>query len=113
MKLFDKPVVTTDSDHTHMDLIVLLTAKDLGNLPELRELLATQVNLSRKEPGCVRFEALQSESNPGTFIIVERWQSQAALDEHRKARAITTVYVPKILPLVDRALHECTVLPRT
>jgi quinol monooxygenase YgiN len=82
-------------------------------MAELRGLLATQVNLSRGEPGCVRFEAFESQTAAGTFIVVEQWKSQAALDEHRKAKAITTVYVPRILPLVERFLHVCSVLPGT
>ena len=96
-----------------MDLIVVLTAKDIGNVAVLRELLATQATLSREEPGCIRFEIFESQTAPGTFIVVERWQSQEALDVHRKAKAITTVYIPKILPLVERTLHVCTVLPGT
>ena len=40
-----------------VDLTVVLSAKDQASLPELRRLLAMQVNLSRDEPGCIRFEA--------------------------------------------------------
>lgn len=94
-----------------VDLVVVLTAKDIGSLPALRELMATQVILSREEPGCVRFEVFESQTVPGTIMIVERWESQAALDAHRKAKAITTVYIPKILPLVERVLHVCSALP--
>ncbi len=96
-----------------VDLTVILTAKDLADLPELRELLTTQVVMSRAEPGCVRFEAFESQTVPGTFIVVERWESEAALDVHRQAEAITTVYLPRIMPLVDRVLHVCSVLPGT
>ena len=103
--------MSSESDHAGVDLVVVLTAKDVGTLPELRDLMTMQVNLSRQEPGCVRFDALESQTVSGTFIVVERWSSQAALDEHRKARAITTVYIPKILPLVDRVLHVCSAVP--
>ena len=57
--------------------------------------------------------ALESQTVPGTFIVVERWESDAALDAHREAEAITTVYLPHIMPLVDRVLHVCSVLPGT
>lgn len=96
-----------------VNLVVMLTARDPGSLGELRELLATQVGMSRQEPGCERFEVLESELPAGTFIVVERWSSAAALERHRQAQAITTVYVPKILPLVERVLHRCSVLPGT
>jgi quinol monooxygenase YgiN len=96
-----------------IDLTVVLTAKDSSSLPELRALLATQVKMSRAEPGCVRFEAYESQSVAGTFILIERWESQAALDEHRKATAFLTVYAPKVLPLVDRVPHVCSALAGT
>ncbi len=96
-----------------IDLTVVLTAKDLASVSELRSLLALQVQLSRAEPGCIRFEAFESNSVPGTFILIERWESQAALDEHRTAKGFTTIYAPKVLPLVDRVPHVCSVLPGT
>ena len=96
-----------------IDLTVVLTAKDLASVGELRSLLGSQVQLSRAEPGCIRFEAFESNSVPGTFILIERWESQAALDEHRKAKGFNTIYAPKVLPLVDRVPHVCSVLPGT
>ncbi len=96
-----------------IDLTVVLAARDISSVPQLRELLAMQVNLSRQEPGCVRFEAFESQSVPGTFILIERWESQVALDTHRTAKGFTTVYAPQVLPLVDRVAHVCTVLQGT
>ena len=96
-----------------VDLTVILTANDPAHRPELRELLATQVQMSRAEPGCIRFEAFESQTVAGTFILVERWESQAALDEHRKATACMTVYFPKVIPLVSRVPHVCSVLTGT
>jgi quinol monooxygenase YgiN len=92
---------------------VILAAKDLADVPQLRDLLTTQVALSREESGCVRFDAFESQTVPGTFIVVERWASEAALEAHRGAEAITTVYLPRIMPLVDRVLHVCSALPGT
>lgn len=96
-----------------IDLTVVLTARDISNVPKLRELLKIQTNLSRKEPGCLRFEAFESQTVPGTFILIERWESQAALDVHRTAEGFTTVYAPQVIPLVDRVAHVCSVLPGT
>jgi quinol monooxygenase YgiN len=96
-----------------IDVTVVLSARDIVSVPKLRELLARQVNLSRQEPGCVRFEAFESQTVPGTFILIERWESQAALETHRTATGFTTVYAPQVLPLVDRVAHVCTVLQGT
>ena len=93
-----------------IDLTVVLSAKDLSCVPRLRELLAMHANLSRQESGCVRFEAFESQTVSGTFILIERWESQAALDTHRTAHGLTTIYVPQVLPLVDRVAHVCRVL---
>ncbi len=100
----------TERKMVMINLTVILSAKDVAFVPELRSLLAKHVNLSGQEPGCLRFEALESQSVPGTFFLIERWESQAALDVHREAEAIATVYRPKVLPLVERVVHVCDVL---
>jgi quinol monooxygenase YgiN len=96
-----------------IDITVVLTAKNPAALTELRELLAAHVNLSRSEPGCVRFEAYESQSESGTFVLIERWESQSALELHRTAQGFMTIYAPRVLPLVHRVPHICTVLPGT
>lgn len=84
---------------------VLLTLKDEANLATVRELLVRQATLSREEPGCARFEVYHSHSDESLFILVERWETQADLDRHRKAKAFVEIYEPKVLPLVDRVPH--------
>lgn len=96
-----------------VDLVVVLKIKDQQNLPLLRELLAQQILMSREEPGCIHFEAYESQGEAGTFFLVEQWASQEALDVHRKAHACTTLYFPKVVPLVDRVAHMCQPLPGT
>jgi quinol monooxygenase YgiN len=96
-----------------IDVTVVLTARDLSAAQEIRELLARHVNLSRQEPGCVRFEAFESQTVQGSFILIERWESQTTLDVHRTAEGFTTIYAPRVLPLVERVAHVCTVLPGT
>ncbi len=86
-------------------LNVLLTVKDPANIGRVRELLLEQGRLSRQEPGCMRFEVYQSQSDPARLFLNEHWESQAAVDAHRKALAYTTVYQPQVLPLVDREGH--------
>lgn len=94
-----------------IDITVVLTAKSSEHVPTLRELLAKHANLSRQEPGCVRFEAFESQTVPNTFVLIERWASQAELDVHRTAEGFKTIYAPRVLPLVDRVAHVCQMLP--
>lgn len=86
---------------------VLLTVKNEADVPLIRELLTEQCRLSREEPGCVRFEVYQSQSNRQFFVLVEAWESVAALDQHRLAKAYLEIYKPRVLPLVDRTPHPC------
>ena len=91
-----------------IDITVVLTVRDAGNVDEVRDLLVQQARLSRDEPGCIRFEVYESTSTACTFILNERWESQESLDVHRTAHAFTTVYAPRVLPLVDRVPYVCT-----
>lgn len=91
-------------------LIVCLTVKDAANVPLVRGLLAEQGRLSRQEPGCVRFEVYHSNNDERVFTLCEHWNSQHDLDVHRTAVAYTTIYQPKVLPLVDRQPHPSTLV---
>ncbi len=84
---------------------IVLTVGAEADIPLIRDCLREQGRLSRAEPGCIRFEVYQSQADPKVFILAERWESQAALDLHRKAKAYTEIYQPKVLPRVTRAAH--------
>ena len=84
---------------------IVLTVKNEADVEKVRDLLREQGRLSREEPGCLMFEVCHSQTDRRIFILVERWESQAAIDEHRKAKAYTTIYAPHVLPLVDRVPH--------
>ena len=84
---------------------VILTAKDIKDVETIASLLAEQAARSMTEPGCVRFEVFQSESDPKVFMLIETWETQAHLDDHRNADAFQNLYVPKLIPLVDRTPH--------
>jgi quinol monooxygenase YgiN len=36
----------------------------------------------RQKPGCVGFDIWRDVSDPNVFLMLERWQDQAALDAH-------------------------------
>lgn len=91
-------------------LNVWLTVKETANVETVRSLLAEQVKLSRAEPGCLRFEAYHSQADPRKFLLVERWSDKADWEVHRTAKAVTEIYVPKVLPLVEREPHVSTLV---
>jgi quinol monooxygenase YgiN len=84
---------------------VHLTVRDAKDIDQISKLLSEQGRLSRLEPGCLRFEVYHSQSDRRVFLLNEHWSDQAAIDAHRKATAYTTIYQPKVLPLVERVPH--------
>jgi quinol monooxygenase YgiN len=86
-------------------LNVWLTVKDPGQVETVRGLLVEAARSSRGEPGCRRFEVYHSTAEPTKFLLSEHWESQDAIDAHRKNVAYTQIYQPKVLPLVTREGH--------
>ena len=89
---------------------VVVTVKEERDIDEVKSLLLEQTRLSRLEPGCERFELYHSQSDAKVFILVERWSSAEALDQHRLAKAYVEIYKPKVLPKVDRTPQPCALL---
>jgi len=84
---------------------VILSVKSTDDIELVRELLAEQARLSSEEPGCIRFEVYHSQTQRQQFILVEQWSSEEDLARHKEARAFTELYLPKVIPLVDRSPH--------
>jgi quinol monooxygenase YgiN len=84
---------------------ILVSLDDDKDVDEIRDLLREQGRLSRAEPGCLRYEVYQSQADRKVFLIIERWESQQALDLHRTAKAYTEIYKPKVLPRATRVAH--------
>jgi quinol monooxygenase YgiN len=89
---------------------VLLTVKDAADVAKVRELLTECGRRSREEPGCVSYSAFHSQADPKLFMLIERWESQQAWEEHRTRKAVTEIYLPQVIPLVDRVPHISTLL---
>ena len=89
---------------------VWLSVKNLADVETVRGLLAEAARLSRAEPGCVRFEVYHSQADPARFLLCEHWAQQSDWEMHRAGKAFTEVYLPKVLPLVNREPHISTLL---
>jgi quinol monooxygenase YgiN len=86
-------------------LNIWLTVKNRADIDTVKGLLTEAAHNSRQEPGCHRFEVYHSTADDARFLLCEQWESQAAIDGHRKAFAYTQIYQPKVLPLVVREAH--------
>jgi quinol monooxygenase YgiN len=66
---------------TKLDVVALLKAKP-GSEELVGAALADLAVTSRTDAGCVAYDVFASETEPGTFVTVEQWDSQADLDAH-------------------------------
>jgi quinol monooxygenase YgiN len=89
---------------------IVLTVNETADVEAIGKLLAEQGRLSRAEPGCARFEVYHSQTDPKVFLLIERWESSAALDAHRLAKAYTEIYKPQVLPKVTRIAHVSDII---
>jgi quinol monooxygenase YgiN len=53
-----------------------------GKEDELKDVLAAAVAPTRRELGCYQYELLVSTTDPREYCFVERWEGEAALEEH-------------------------------
>ena len=42
-----------------------------------------QGTVAKNEPGCLLYEVFKSRSQPSTYVVMEKYKSQADLDAHR------------------------------
>lgn len=87
---------------------VILRVKRIEDIEEIKSLLTVQAKVSLTEEGCERFEVYQSETDAQTFILIEWWATQEDLDRHKTAKQFVEVYMPKVIPLVERFPHPST-----
>ena len=66
---------------SELHVVATLPAKP-ESVDAMREALLTLVAETRKEEGCLSYDLYESASTPGTFVTVERWTGQDALDAH-------------------------------
>jgi quinol monooxygenase YgiN len=64
--------------------VILATIKVLSGSEEQFEVLATHLaaEVRRTEPGCLQYVVNRAEP-PGTYIFIEMYRDQVALDAHR------------------------------
>lgn len=60
--------------------IIFLAKKDC--IEELKALLKTTINDSKKENGCLMYEVFQAKNNPVEFIAIDSWENEEALNKH-------------------------------
>lgn len=63
---------------------VIFIAKD-ENIDKLKELLVDMIEPSRDEDGCLFYHIHQMVDKPSTFVVLESWRDDKALDGHKNS----------------------------
>lgn len=76
----------------------------------LLQALKKNVEGSRKEPGNIAFEVFEDTTNPGTFYLVEDWQSMDAIAKHRETQHFKEYMEQAETFLAQRSAHFATAI---
>ncbi len=58
---------------------------------QLKTMLTSLIEPTRKEKGCISYELLQNTDDPADFTFVEEWESREDLQVHLKSDHLTAV----------------------
>ena len=83
---------------TVLNTVALIRAKG-GSEEIVRSALTELRTHTRAEEGCLRYDLFESAAAPGTFVTVEEWSDQGALDQH-----LTSPHIAAALAAADGAL---------
>lgn len=71
-----------------------------GQEEALKAVLLSLVAPSRRELACYQYDLLQNAADPRDFCIVERWDSDKALDQHAQSEHVQKA-TAQLTPLVE------------
>jgi quinol monooxygenase YgiN len=63
---------------------------------ELKSLLLSIIDPTRREQGCIKYELLQNQADPTDFTFVEEWESTALLELH-----LASTHIQAALPQLE------------
>jgi len=81
-------------------VIARVKAKE-GKTEEVESVLMELIAPTREEPGCISYVLHQSQDDKHSFVFVENWANQTALDEH-----LQKPYLQAFLARADELLAE-------
>lgn len=62
------------------------------------------IKKSNEEAGCIFYQLFEDVKTPNTFVFLEDWKSQKAIDEHNKSAHFIQI-VPQFTPLQKEPAH--------
>ena len=71
-----------------------------GNENAVRGIARELAAATRGEPGCARFDVLESASRPGNFVLIEQYAGAAAQASHLASRHFNDLVLTQAVPLL-------------
>jgi quinol monooxygenase YgiN len=91
--------------------VVAIWRAAAGNEAAVRAIARDLAAVTGREPGCVRFEVLESASQPGGFVLIEHYAGAAAHAGHLASEHFKELVLTKAVPLLaHRDVQVYTVL---
>lgn len=87
-----------------LTILVLIPAKP-GKGDELGAALEALLEPTRREPGCISYDAHRSNDDSDLWMMYETWESQAALDAHLQTPHLQDFAASKLPELVAGELN--------
>ena len=84
--------------------VVVKVVAHIGSVADIRAIVMVLAEKSRGEDGCTAYEVLQDSAQPEIFLLVEEWDSIAALEAHNKTPHFHEA-VSKSAPLLGALLE--------
>ena len=95
-----------------LDVNLIATFRAIaGSEREVRRMIVEYGGVVRAEPGNVFFEVYTDADDEANFVIIERYQHQAAFDGHL-ATEVGAVFNQALTPLIEGAASELQFLTR-
>lgn len=87
-------------------IIVILKAKEVENVEYIEGLLKDISTITLNEESCCKkLDVYHSKTDEKIFVLCEQWERKVDWEAHRDKRAFKQIYLPKVLPLVERDPH--------
>lgn len=74
-----------------------------NEIENVLELCKPLVEETRKEAGCIKYEACQNNNDKNHLVILEEWENQEYLDMHSNSDHFKK-YVPQIVALSENKI---------
>ena len=71
----------TDFNQAGVRVVARAIAKP-ETIPQVKAIVQTLMDYTRREPGCLQYDVLQNRDEPRDFTTLEAWTDQTSLDAH-------------------------------